>query len=392
MLEGITIIAGKNGTGKSTIGKLLYCIGRTFYNADEHIREEKARQIYMLLNSRIREQIGMTRTRINRSAVYEMVDTYLLTGEIKYPEKVEQIINQSESKEENETYIKKTLEIYPITILKSIFDRAVEVELGNNIFPANHPRRTLQISFEKDNREVINISKEKGKELNIKSTTTLDKAVLFLDDPLIINDLSDNAESPLMYNRFSHRADLYEKLNNNQDKESVIPQIIGKSTWGELNDILNEMCGGKLEEVSGLGYRYITPVYREPLSIESLSMGIKSILAIKTMIENGSLNNVGLLIVDEPEVHLHPEWQFQLAKLLVVLFKVTNVKILLSTHSADFLSAINYYSKQYDLMKATHYYQTRKEKEYSIITDVTDQLDLIYQDLSAPFLNIAEKL
>ena len=31
-VNGITVIAGENNTGKSTVGKVLFCIFNTFYN------------------------------------------------------------------------------------------------------------------------------------------------------------------------------------------------------------------------------------------------------------------------------------------------------------------------------------------------------------------------
>lgn len=40
--NGITLIAGENNTGKSSVGKALYCIFSSFYNFHEQIKKEKA--------------------------------------------------------------------------------------------------------------------------------------------------------------------------------------------------------------------------------------------------------------------------------------------------------------------------------------------------------------
>ena len=40
-LNGITVIAGENNTGKSTIGKMFFCIFHAFYRIEEQIREER---------------------------------------------------------------------------------------------------------------------------------------------------------------------------------------------------------------------------------------------------------------------------------------------------------------------------------------------------------------
>ena len=39
-LDGITVIAGENNTGKSTVGKMLYCLFHSFYREKEQ-RERK---------------------------------------------------------------------------------------------------------------------------------------------------------------------------------------------------------------------------------------------------------------------------------------------------------------------------------------------------------------
>ena len=36
-LNGITVIAGENNTGKSTIGKMLFCVFHAFYKIEEQI-------------------------------------------------------------------------------------------------------------------------------------------------------------------------------------------------------------------------------------------------------------------------------------------------------------------------------------------------------------------
>ena len=48
-LDDITVIAGQNGLGKSTIGKSIFCALNTFYKSGENIREERFRQIKSIL-------------------------------------------------------------------------------------------------------------------------------------------------------------------------------------------------------------------------------------------------------------------------------------------------------------------------------------------------------
>ena len=44
-MQGITVIAGENGTGKSTVGKALYVAFNSFYEVQERLRKERFQSI-----------------------------------------------------------------------------------------------------------------------------------------------------------------------------------------------------------------------------------------------------------------------------------------------------------------------------------------------------------
>lgn len=48
-MQGITVIAGENGTGKSTVGKALYAIFNSFYEVQEQIGQERFQSIYNII-------------------------------------------------------------------------------------------------------------------------------------------------------------------------------------------------------------------------------------------------------------------------------------------------------------------------------------------------------
>ena len=50
-LNGMTVIAGENNTGKSTIGKMLFCVFHAFYKIEEQIREECVKSVIRVLSS-----------------------------------------------------------------------------------------------------------------------------------------------------------------------------------------------------------------------------------------------------------------------------------------------------------------------------------------------------
>ena len=57
------------------------------------------------------------------------------------------------------------------------------------------------------------------------------------------------------------------------------------------------------------------------LSVKNLSTGLKTFVILKTLLTNGTIETNGTVILDEPEIHLHPEWQLLFAELIVLLNK-----------------------------------------------------------------------
>jgi hypothetical protein len=83
-------------------------------------------------------------------------------------------------------------------------------------------------------------------------------------------------------------------------------------------------------------------------SIEQASSGEKEILTLVLGIF-ALRTSGGLIIIDEPEVHLHPRWQSTLRAMLIQLSEETGNQIVLSTHSPVFInpSTIQYVRRIY---------------------------------------------
>ena len=64
-LNGITVIAGENNTGKSTIGKMLFCVFHAFYKIEEQIIDERTKSISRVLNSYYHEITNRYTRRFN---------------------------------------------------------------------------------------------------------------------------------------------------------------------------------------------------------------------------------------------------------------------------------------------------------------------------------------
>jgi predicted ATPase len=63
-----------------------------------------------------------------------------------------------------------------------------------------------------------------------------------------------------------------------------------------------------------------------------------------------------MLIVDEPEVHLHPRWIVEYARVLVLIQKYLHTTILIASHNPDMISAIKYISEKESISDSLAFY------------------------------------
>ena len=102
---------------------------------------------------------------------------------------------------------------------------------------------------------------------------------------------------------------------------------------------------------------------------------------IKILLDRGLLDENAMLILDEPETHLHPAWQNQFAEMIVLLVKELRVKVLLTTHSSHFMLAVAAYMRKHKINDMANFYQARRLDNGYVTHDcVNDRMEVIYQD------------
>lgn len=173
-----------------------------------------------------------------------------------------------------------------------------------------------------------------------------------------VNTVEQSIQEEIIENKFNN---ILEKI------DAISEEKLERTFIGEKNLFENEKSNKKI------------------LEIKNLSTGLKSFMLIKNLIVNGYIEENGTIILDEPEVHLHPEWQILFAEIIVLLQKEYNMHILLATHSPYFLNAIEVYSKKYKILDKCKYYLTEKEKNVFKIFDVSEDTEQIYKKLVKPF-------
>ena len=126
------------------------------------------------------------------------------------------------------------------------------------------------------------------------------------------------------------------------------------------------------------------------LNVHNLATGSKLFFIIKRLLLNGYLDDA-LLVLDEPESHLHPEWIQKFAEIIALFVKELRIRVILTTHSPDLLLALNVYSKDYGIDDKSHYYLAKTiEKGWeATIDNIDDNINEGYAHLSIPLLEMS---
>lgn len=107
-----------------------------------------------------------------------------------------------------------------------------------------------------------------------------------------------------------------------------------KSVFAEFTGIVNRFLEGKQIDTVGLDYRVqvIRPDSQNPLGLDALSSGEQQIvLLIGEIFRN--IRRGSVLLIDEPELHLHPVWQRMFMETLTTLCKKFEAQLIVTTQS-----------------------------------------------------------
>lgn len=220
-----------------------------------------------------------------------------------------------------------------------------------------------------------NVCKDLSGNINL-----IHKAV-YIDNPFIVDELSIYADSNPMNELLK---DLLITRSSVNDISGIFEEIQAKEKLEEVYRVLENAIEGKIIIKQNDELYLINNKFQEPISVQNLSTGMKSFLILKLLLEKNILKEKDVVILDEPEIHLHPEWQVIYAELIVLLQKCFDLSMIVTSHSPYFVDAINIFSKKYEIDKKVNYYLSSNVENRVKMDNVTDKLDLIYSKMASP--------
>lgn len=385
----INVIVGKNSTGKSTSSKFLFSLltaasseGTQLANNNIHFRLLNFVEYWKVKGSQEMEakfnqvKNSLTNNPISPELFEEVYSqiTLILEG-VDFKDK-ELCINDLNSlfhiiklnNDENVRYI-------------TVFNALVESEYGSSL----NRFRDAHIKFhghydDVEFKQDIKIGDE-------KSETSISKDflnyfnfqnVIYIDSPSILEN-----------NRRSSQYHL-QMLERKLKKIKRTDDVYGDEFYKDLNGFktsIDELINGKFEYVPSEDI-FIFNKDGETFSMQNTSSGLKQLATIQLLLDNNELTKNSFLILDEPEINLHPGFQVEFAKILVLAARDLNITLYINTHSPFFAEAMEAYSRYYDLVDDTNFYLTEKidgvdKYNYNLLDN--DEIIEVYDNLGNPF-------
>lgn len=398
VIDGITVITGENDTGKSTVGKVLWSVFNSFYKVYEQIEKERIdfvnEQIYSYVKNLDKSDNVKKKT---LDMAIDIIQNYSI-----YYRNEENIKNYiTEKFKENNYFVDaKVIEelagdlyvvlgIKSIEIISSIIEQKLSTEFHDEIKNKNTESQE-ETSVELCIRnKILNFNIEEGINVagefveNLKGDIDdfdLTTEAVFIDNPFIIDDIENIFEQK----KKNYRQHLVSKLYYNRNENTVKKMYVNEKLE-KIYKKLNSIASGKIT-IKNLDVYYKDS--KMEINAKNLSTGLKTFAIIKMLLQNGTLEENGTIILDEPEIHLHPEWQLKFAELIVLLQKEFGMHILLTTHSPYFLNAIEVFSERHKIDDKCKYYVAENEGNSSIIKDVTGNTREIYRKLARPIQDL----
>ena len=414
-IDGITLVAGENGCGKSTLSKLLFYSINAISNFESLVRKNlyhELRDVAQLLEIIVRDfsrndEKSIKDRRRYLSEVYNLTELIqkknvplkgVQNSWIAFLDELEKVhdnndpiykeefndfdsINASKFKNRNirtmrmERIIKEVIQDASIENEDSMDNHFTKDSSANNIF---QKIKKLTISKFKLSREAIDNRPTSFIELELNRIFTegnlpLDFSIHEFDE-LIFSMKNDSTsllfsiqdaiyiDNPMMFAVESSDNPHWNDLRN-------LFQGDGSYTNEITNIISNEVINGDVESSEELFVENNFKFKRSDNAVFNLldmATGIKAFSILQLLIKNGHLNEKTLLIIDEPESNLHPQWVVEYARVVVLLHKKFKVKLFLASHNPDMVSAIRYISEEEGILDSVNFYLADKsDKKYS---------------------------
>lgn len=427
-LDGITVIAGENNVGKSTLGKALFALVNSFSNVFSSPEEEVVRSLNQTFRRFYEQQTIIAEN--NGQLVLDIQDTMSsdrvrmaglgfslaglsrdMTAKLRFhatPDAVKSFIEgyiPSDIRQrifdqfrtfvlsgENRDFLDRCVRLLSLSddsfsmafserTFGSVFDRQISSRI---IGTGENPDIRLVNS---DGAELIHTQFSGEKCVSSLSHIGSETRAVLLDDPNVIDGYADEYHGVARRSMMPGGLLKHLILKTDED-ENVAESILAQQDAQHFLNILDRAYQGKLDQNGNKEWvlsdaRKMT----EPIKTSNSSKGSKAIAVLRALVDESVIRAGDFLILDEPEIHLHPEWQIVYAEALVLLSKELGVRLMITSHSPYFIEAIETFASTYDYSDKSGMYVSDRAENGSVtfVRANEDQKAQIFEKMAAPF-------
>ena len=405
-LNGLTVIVGENDMGKSTIGRAFFSIIKAVSNMRSLSNESSANKASKHIDSLYKHFYGKkiidgtmdllprVKSEMERICQDEAERNAFLDHLNAKIEDIDLSPRQKSLLKEDIVNIRICFDQVnnPAAVLKMELAYLVESEFMGQFCCCKSELSNVmldteeegKLSFKAKDNQVTNVSfSERG----------FYEDITYVESPLYFH-LLDSLKSSVAYREMkrtlgykpmvpAHVKDFVDKVLNFQNFDTQLSLLEPQSKDFHTADIIH---GTFAYDKSSRSIVYQKDGMKiKPINVAS---GIKSFGALQLLLDGYCISNNRPLIWDEPENHLHPQWQVEFAKVIVQIVN-SGIPVMISTHSPYFLQAVRYYSAMYNIEKYVNYYMAECGNDDMVtMKEVTNDLNQVFLTLAEPLNKI----
>ena len=403
-LKKLNVIAGINGSGKTTSSKLLFCVLTSLSNEKEYLSNIGIHEKFSKVMEELLKEFEFEHDLLIK--LNKILNGFPKLNDVSYNDKLENFITSlkkiiDESKMSNKekymeqlTDIQQVLEInradhrkfYDVScvLLKSEF-RLKDLKLENSTVCFNGKENDCEFSCElinNDSKLGFRITNGDSDCLNIEN-------IIYIDSPSIFN--SDEIENSLILKKQSYHLRLLSKLLNiAENKEDIYDPVFNQKLDKFKEEVAMLIGGHVFYDDDEEEFKFKKG--EEEYSMKNTASGVKQLGIIQRLLSNRALNENSFIIMDEPEVNIHPEWQLKLAEIIVLMINELNIPLFINSHSPHFIEALEVYSGKYGLVEESRFYLSEEDEngKYNFRKIKRKNLNQLYDNLGKPYEIIDE--
>ncbi len=372
LISGITVVAGVNGCGKSTLSRWLYYIVNIISSFDKLLFADFRNQIIRSLQKydKVLDDIaicvGEEKKKKYEHSLSLMSAVSLIDGgssklNYYYTQAVDcldEMLENYIALEKNPKQVGRVLNLFGLTDsehVQSDMEKLMFQEFSKYDFAYREQKterlksvlidKVISSYNEKDSFPKNIRFKEDDVELLLEHTGkiySLDNAIYMGTPTAISMRQSDMVMLEDLRNKVNSRNENGVNVNGVQNLISIIKSMLNGSIVEKENFDATDL--------------YYHGKDGKEIRLEDIASGFKPLAYMVRLIENGWLTDTTLLEIDEPETNLHPQWVVEFARLLVLINKTTGTKIFITSHNPDMVSAIRYISEAEGISENTRFY------------------------------------